>query len=85
MFGGGIYVSQDIIYLLHFAFTRSAVSFCFASLISKDAQPLLEFAGNRANNSGQDMYGAYVSKCAFHPSITAKTRQQSRFRHLPMA
>ena len=62
MFGGGIYVSQDII-SYRTSPSRIAFAFCFASSISKHDQPLLEFTGNKANNSGQDMYGAYVTAC----------------------
>ena len=71
MFGGGIYVSPDII-LYDTPSFRRAVYFCFVSSVSKGVQPLLEVTRNSAKNSGQDLYGAYLEKC-IPPLFNGKT------------
>ena len=64
-FGGGVYVSQDIIGFMDGNPLSYAEAYCFASSISEnDVQPRLEFTGNKANASGQIVYGAYLSACS---------------------
>ena len=63
-FGGGIYVSQD---LIGFGYDNRAVAYCFAVLTSDSPQPVIEFNGNEAVASGANMYGGYEEKCV--PSL----------------
>ena len=81
-FGGGIYVSQDIIF--YTSRLRFALAFCFASSISKHGQPLLEVTGNRPGlTSVVRICTARTSANVFPLSITAKRQQRSRFACLP--